>query len=37
MQGILNEMNWVKIIDKITVHVIEDCDGAPDDNDIQQG
>ena len=37
IQGILNEINGEKSIDEIAVPVVEECDGAPDDNDAQQG
>lgn len=37
IQNILNEMSGGKAVGEIEVPVAEKCDGAPDDNDVQQG
>ena len=37
IQNILNEMSGGKAVGEIEVPVAEECDGAPDDNDVQQG
>ena len=37
IRGILNEMSGGNTIDEIEVPVAEECDGTPDDNDVQQG
>lgn len=37
IQNILNEMSGRKTVGEIEVPVAEECDGAPDGNDVQQG